>query len=96
MENNKFGKHLVVVLKEMCKRVKAPYKNIDFLKEGWFREYEWTEKQEQDFIKWMVDYLYTNKEAREELSYSYLKTKKALKKVADFFIFYCGWKTKND
>jgi hypothetical protein len=96
MENKKFGKHLTVVLKEMCKRVKAPYKDIDFQKENWFREYEWTEEQEKDFSNWMTDYLYTNKEARNEISYSYIKTKKELKKVADFFIMMYGWKIKYD
>lgn len=96
MENKKFGKHLTIVLKEMCKRVKAPYSKIDFSSDDWFRQYEWTEEQEKDFFKWLVDYLHTNKEAREEITYSYIKTKKELKKVVDFFIMMYGWKTKKD
>lgn len=96
MENKKFGKHLTIILKEMCKRVEASHKDINFQEDGWFRKYEWTEEQEQNFVKWMVEYLYTNKEAREEITYSYIKTKKELKKVADFFTMMYGWKIKND
>lgn len=33
---------------------------INFKKEGWYKEYHWTEKQEEQFMKWMSEYLKKN------------------------------------
>lgn len=96
MEKKKFGKHLTIVLKEMCQRVKVPYSKIDFQQHEWYYTHTWTEKQEKEFSKWMVDYLYTNESAREEFTYSVIKTKKELKKVVDFFVMMYGWRISND
>ena len=43
----KFGKHLTVVLKKMCKMVKADLEKINFKKENWFWDYTWTEKEQE-------------------------------------------------
>lgn len=87
-----FNKYLIVILKELCRRVGAKYEKIDFMKENWFREYEWTEDEETDFKKWLLDYLYNNAEARRELTTIRRKNKKHCKSIADWFCFNHGWK----
>ena len=41
------------ILTEMCRRVGADYDKIDFKKEGWFRDYTWTEEEQEDFHQWL-------------------------------------------
>jgi len=33
---------------------------INFKKDGWYKKFHWTEKQEEKFIKYLLDYLKTN------------------------------------
>ena len=88
----KFSKYLVIILKEMCKRVGADYEDIYFSKEGWFSKYEWTEKEYDDFKDWLVNYLYKNNEARKAIMEYPCKPKKRIKKVVDMFGLCYGWK----
>lgn len=89
--DKKRDKHLIIILKEMCKRVKAPYKVVNSTND-WYRKYFWTEKEQEDFAKWMVDYFYNNREAREEiLAFPMFKTKKRIKSAVNFFLFCYGW-----
>ena len=78
----------------MCKMVGADFKKINFKKESWFYEYEWTEWQEQFFIGWMVGYLMHKKEARQEMMRFPRKNIKDLTKLATEFIMNYGWKVK--
>lgn len=92
VDKNGFGKHLASVLKEMCRRVKAKYDDIDFKSSGWFRQYKWTREQEKSFEGWLTDYLYHSREARWELCERGLYIdKKWCKKVAEEFTFMYGW-----
>ena len=91
-----FGEHLVVVLKEMCRIVKAKYKDIDFHKNHWYQKYKWTEDEEKDFRKWLTEYVFSNKEARWELSTIRYKDKKQCKKFAADFTWNYGWKYKGE
>ena len=56
--------HTLSILKQMCKEVRVSFKKVDFNEDGWYRKYEWTEYKQEKFKKWLVDYLYSNKEAR--------------------------------
>lgn len=89
-------KYLDVVMHEMCKRVGANWDNIDGQANDWYMMYQWTEAEQDDFKKWLVDYLYKTKEAREAiLQYPSINTrKKDLIKVADWFILQYGWVTR--
>jgi len=88
-----FGKHLIIILTEMCKRVGTDFNKINFKKERWFMEYSWTQEQEDDFTNWFSEYLYKNKEARQEfLSYP-IKDKKRCIQAAKEFVFNYGWTT---
>ena len=84
-------KHIKIILNKMCDVVGA--KNIDFKEEGWFFKHEWTEEQEKEFSKWMQDYLYENKEARDEMMRIPIKNKKIIEKFADQFLGNYGWRT---
>lgn len=88
---DKFDKHMKKILKEMCKRVGAKYKEIDFLAEGWFNNYNWTQEEENDFKQWMVKYLDNNRDAFKEISNFDHYTKENVCKLVDEFVFFCGW-----
>lgn len=59
----------------------------------WYHDHEWTIEQNDQFKKWLVNYLYTNTSARREFSI-HAKTKKYLKLWADSFAMNYGWKFK--
>jgi len=88
------NKYLKEILIEMCKRVNAKYEDIDFKKEQWFLEYEWTNEEEASFINWLVDYMKQNKEARDTLMMFPRNNKRDLERFANSFIFNYGWKYK--
>ena len=92
----KMGKHLEFILRDMCSRVGAKFNKIDFKKPNWFMDYTWTQKQEDEFAKWMGDYLYTHKEAQDEVLASRISTKKLMSKAVMMFLFDYGWSIKND
>jgi len=88
----KFSNHLVIILKEMCRRVGVDYDKVYFHKDGWWRTKEWTEEEYNKFKKWLVDYLYKSNDARKEIMEYNYKTKKQIKKVVDMFGLQYGWK----
>ena len=88
------NKYLKEILIEMCKRVNAKYEDIDFKKEQWFLEYEWTNEEEASFINWLVDYMKQNKEVRDTLMMFPRNNKRDLERFANSFIFNYGWKYK--
>ena len=90
----KFGKHLTVVLKKMCKMVKVDLEKINFKKENWFWDYTWTEKKQEEFIKWLEGYLMKNKGAREEMLRFPKRDKQMIKKAVQEFVSNYGWKTE--
>ena len=89
------SKYLVVILKEMCKRVGADFEKMDFKKDNWFHDFIWSDKEEQDFIDWLAGYLEKNKEARYDVMAFPRSDKKMFKKCAGSFAFNYGWKIKN-
>lgn len=89
------GEHLIFILKKMCDAVGANYSFVNFKNENWFMEYEWSDVEEQKFVDWLSDYLYSNAKARREIMLFPVKNKERCKKTASEFIFCYGWKTKN-
>lgn len=88
--------HLDIILKEMCNRVDAKYDLIDFRDQDWYQQYTWTTKEELEFVDWMVEYLYTHKEARQEIMKFPTKRKSHIKEAVWWFIFNYGWKVKDE
>ena len=69
-------------LVEMFKRVGLEYPNEELTKQAdWFRKYEWTADEEDDFKKWMTKLLKKKRCIRVEME------------VAMFLLMW-GWKTK--
>jgi hypothetical protein len=95
MKINELKSHLKIVLIEMCMRVGANYDDIDCKKDDWYYEHEWTREEEDSFIKWLADYLYTSKEARLELTDN--RTRLSIyrcKQYAISFVCCYGWRIK--
>lgn len=88
--------HLQVVLGKMCEMVGTNIGKINFKEPDWYMQYEWTQKQQEEFEKWMVNYLYKNRKARHALECSY-RTKRFIR---DNFVkgwtFNYGWKYKKE
>lgn len=93
--DNKNDKHLKVILKELCKRVKAPVTKINFAEPDWFMLYSWTESEENEFKKWVSDYLYKgNAEVRRQLTGHNIKSRTMANNFANNFVFTYGWTLK--
>lgn len=93
--NETLGKHKIIVLCEMCRVVGFCVASASYFKQPkWYHDYEWTQAQEDKFVEWMADYLFNNKEAREEFMEFPTRNKKRCKEAARGFMFYCGWKIK--
>jgi hypothetical protein len=90
------GKHLTIILKEMCRLVGADFKEIAFKDDSWYHEYSWSQEDEDDFKEWVADYIFINKEARKELTTIKTADKKKCKEFASQFAFNYGWKIKPD
>ena len=76
----------------MCSRVNANPEEIYFKSNDWYLKHTWTIKEQDDFIKWLANFLYTNKKARK-LFDMISTSKKSCKQVAIFFALDYGWKT---
>lgn len=90
-KNPDFGPYLIIILKEMCRRVGANFYSIDFKKANWFWDYSWTEADETSFKKWMVDYLNSSRKARLEMGINW-KNKREIKETVKWFVWDHGWK----
>ena len=86
--------HLAFVLKEMCRRVKAPISVIN-QDSQWFTKFTWSSKEEDSFKDWMLDYLIENKDARTEFLDYPIKNKKVLNRAINWFILSYGWGVKD-
>ena len=73
-----------VIATELCRRVGVEYPPPKKLN---VEDYEWTQEEEDDFEKWMTNYLKTVPSFRR-MGLPYIK------KEVDWFIFQYGWKTK--
>lgn len=87
-------KHIERVLKEMFKRVGQTYSKKKVSKEGWYMKHSWTEKEQDKFSDWLVEYLYKCSEARREIMNIPIKNKKYIRRTVNMFILGCGWKLK--
>jgi len=96
MSLKKEYKHLNYIMTEMCNIVGADWSKIDPKKKDWFKKYSWTEKQMEEFKNWIVNYLYTNTEARKEILTSGGRRvpKYKIKKAITWFILDYGWSLK--
>jgi len=90
------GKHLNKIMTEMFNRVGETYTEEYPKQPQWYLKHSWTEKEQNEFIKWTVDYLYNSKEAREEILTINTRRKVLILKAIRNFMFNYGWKIEND
>ena len=87
------GQYVKKILAEMCKKVNANYKDIDFKSDNWFLKYSWTQAEEDDFKKWLILYLSNRPQVRNEIMRFPTKQRASIKKTVEEFIWNYGWKT---
>ena len=75
-----------ILAAELCRRVKAPYPPPEG-KPIKPQDYEWTQAEEDDFKKWMKEYLLSVPGWRQMGT-------RFIKKEIEWFVFNFGWKTK--
>jgi len=87
-----FGPNLQYILTEMCNRVGAEPEAVDFGQHEWFYAHSWTMKEDEAFIEWVADYLYTHAKARREIMSFPRKSKAYCKKTAQALSLFCSWR----
>jgi hypothetical protein len=86
---------LYTVLNKMCEVVGTSIGKVNFNEDKWYSKYSWTQKQEDEFQKWFVDYLYNNYKARKHfLTMPTRRNKKYITKAVRMWLFQYGWKYK--
>ncbi len=90
----KFNKYLEEVLREMCKRANVKFEDVDFKEREWYLKNSWTAEEQEDFEKWLYDYLRKNVEARYELMSIPRNSKRFLQGFVSEFILNYGWTQK--
>jgi hypothetical protein len=89
------NKGQIIVFKKMCKMVGADFNSIDFSKDGWYNQYEWTVEQEKEFFNWLSKKIRNNKTIRNDVTtFSFKPNKIRADKTAHWFVFMWGWKLK--
>lgn len=83
--------HTTSVLNNLCSFVQCNCTDNLFVRKDWFTTYTWTINEEQQFQKWLTEYI-INEEAYLELQKSFPKAVSSTKKefVQKFTLFY-GW-----
>lgn len=93
------GKHLEIILKEMCKRINVDYDTIDFTQEDWADKHQWSIPQEKEFQSWLYEYFVANKECVISMtdfrSTQTISTSDLHQLVKEFTLFY-GWALEED
>jgi len=85
----------IYVFTKMCEMVNVKIEDIDFSKDGWYREHSWTREQEKEFCDWLINEIRTNNKVRKEITtLPYRPTKKRVQETVMWFNLMWGWKTK--
>lgn len=84
------------ILNKMFSYVGITLKDVKPKESNWFLEYSWTAEQQEEFTKWLSDYLYNDKGARGAIMANSVKSKKKCDAAANFFVFSYGWRLKNE
>lgn len=85
--------NLYTILEKMCECVGITIQDVNWDDEEWFRQYEWSAKEQDQFIKWLYKFL-NSKPAMMELTGHSIRNAKTRNSVAISFALYYGWKVK--
>ena len=94
-EKNDEMPELRVIFAELARRIGKQLTDIQLNdRNSWpYDQYEWTEEEEKDFHKWLLDYLYKH----SVKIFGYKMTKKRLRRhVTPYFLLQYSWKYKGD
>jgi len=91
MQKKQISIHLRIILQKMFENTSIEYSDEYVQSDNWYLDYQWTKEQEQEFINWLANYLSENADAREELLYSKVKSKKMCGLAAKQFVTFFGW-----
>jgi hypothetical protein len=85
-------KYVPVVQEMLLLKVCAPNpEEFDFNREGWYRDYTWTEEEQEEFIELLLEYL-KPMEVQLEFFQFLTRNKVELKKKISWLMFQYGWK----
>ena len=86
--------YLIVILRELCRRVGVSYFDVDFEKHNWYMDHSWTDQEANSFQRWMSKYLYRTPGARKELMTISARDKSCTDEAAKWFVWNHGWKSQ--
>jgi len=88
------NKEIKYILEEMCRRINIPFNSIDFKSQGWFKKHSWTRKEEDDYVDWLYNQFWDNKELRILFMRDTRKIKNNIRSVVNEFVLTYGWRLK--
>jgi len=77
-------KHIDEILTKQFQMVGQTYSPEIVKDERWYMKYYWTKEQEDEFKRWLSNYLISSK----------MVSKARVEKEVGYFILYCGWPLK--
>lgn len=85
-----------IIFQKMYEAINLPFDNACVMDPDWSSKHSWTKEQKELFKQWYLDYLWNNKEARQEmiprLSLKESRKKKIIKESFCWFDMNYGWK----
>jgi len=83
---------------ELASRVGMTLEELELEPDGdnwrWpYEKYTWREDEEEDFRKWLVDYVYKNK---KKLGMSYMTKKQIREKEVPYWLLQFAWRYENE
>jgi hypothetical protein len=87
------GDAIDFILTEMFKRVGREYSRDIIKQKNWFLSSEWSQGEQDEFIKWMVDEICNNSSLKKIFR---LRNKNNIRAGSLQFVMNYGWKHKDD
>ena len=82
-----------LIMRKMITEIGLTVHDIDFDDPAWFSKHTWTEKQQNDFLEWLIEFLSDYSHLKEVAQFPFIsKSLKMRKKIANWFIFQYGWR----
>lgn len=85
-----------IIVKKQCEFVGADFEKIDYHKDDWYMEYEWTKQIEDEFCDWLANHLRNNKKARIALMKRNTRSMSSCIMAATEWVLQYGWKTSTN
>lgn len=90
-QNEVMNPYMEEIFKEMFKRVGVEYDPVYMEQDDWYCNELWTTEDENDFCRWMFNYLHDNQEALQSLFGTDDIDEDSLKEAIGMFVLDFGW-----